>query len=294
MKIAYILIPNMLATSVSLPSEMWLSAKQRAFSKGKKSISIEISYISCSEKVIHTHSHLPLNASHTLAEQNTQQLEKFDLIYIPALWRNPKKSIDISQLLFPWLREQYASGAILCGVGTGCCLIAETGLLDFKPATTHWYYFDQFAELYPKVKLKRQHFITQAGQLYCAASINSLADLTIHFIQRSYSKEVSQYIERHYSHEIRRAYEMIKMGLSERQFNRRFVAAVGTSPSQYLQQLRIETAQDLLQYSNLNIGEIAVRVGFNDTSYFAKIFKQNRSISPREYRKTVRAKLFSS
>jgi len=82
--------------------------------------------------------------------------------------------------------------------------------------------------------------------------------------------------------------------LSERQFNRRFQTAVDLSPKQYLQRIRVNTAQDLLHYSNLSISEISEQVGFNDISYFAKIFRQHRDVSPKEYRETVRAKLFNA
>jgi transcriptional regulator GlxA family with amidase domain len=130
-----------------------------------------------------------------------------DIVYLPGLWRNPRPVVRRHPQLLAWLREQYQNGALISAVGTGCCFLAEAGLLDGKAATTHWHYFDQFQKDYPKVMLKRQHFITRAGSLYCAASVNSLADLTVHFIQRLYGKAIASHVERHFSHEIRRAYE---------------------------------------------------------------------------------------
>jgi len=207
--------------------------------------------------------------------------------------------------------------------------MAEAGLLDAKPATTHWYYFDQFQKHYPRVQLKRQHFITQADTLYCAASINSLADLTVHFIQRFFNKAIASHIERHFSHEIRRAYEgvsylendnnnhadedilqaqmwlqdnlskvlnlgdvALQFGMSPRNFSRRFKAASGKTPLQFLQGNRIKTAQGLLQSSNLTIGEIAYKVGYTDVSHFSQLFKKIVLVTPNEYRTMVRAKLF--
>jgi len=83
-------------------------------------------------------------------------------------------------------------------------------------------------------------------------------------------------------------------GMSQRNFTRRFRSATNMTPVQYLQSQRLREAKELLQNSNLSIAEIAFRVGYIDVSYFTKLFKQFASITPKEYRITVRAKLFSS
>src|SRR5690606_32666795 len=132
------------------------------------------------------------------------------IIYVPALWRNPRPIVRRHAPMLKWLNAAYAAGATIAGVGTGCCFLAEAGLLDNRPATTHWHYFDRFEADYPKVHLKRDYFITQADELYCAASINSLADLTVHFIQRLYGDEIAHHVARHFSQEIRRAYESMR------------------------------------------------------------------------------------
>lgn len=329
MKIAFILVNQMLSTSTSWPIEMWTSASQIASSlagHAEHNDPVSLRTVANQKELIQSHAGLRLQPDETLDDK-----QQFDLIYLPALWRNPKPILKRQDAIVKWLQNQYENGSTICAVGTGSCFIAETGLLDHKPATTHWYYFDRFAAEYPNVELKRQHFITEAGKLYCAASINSLADLTVHFIQRHFGKVVAQRIERHFSHEIRQQYGSInytekqnanhpdelilqiqlwiqdnfsstivfqevakQFGMSERNFSRRFKFAVGQTPSQFLHSLRMNNARDLLQYSNLSIGEIADRVGYSDMSYFAKKFKQFSSISPREYRKTVRAKLFNA
>lgn len=326
MQIAFILVNQMLSTSISWPLEMWMSASQVSSSHCNKLPPVSIKTVATQKDTIQCHAGLKLYPDDVLNKQ-----QRFDLIYIPALWRNPRPTVKRERFVVKWLQKQYENGSTICSVGTGSCFVAETGLLDHKPATTHWYYFDRFAEDYPKIELKRQHFITEAGKLYCAASINSLADLTVHFIQRYYGKLVAQHIERHFSHEIRQPYGSInyaekqntnhpdelilqvqmwiqdnfanditfkeiaiRFGMSERNFSRRFKSATGQTPNQFLQTLRMNNARDLLQYSNLGVGEIADRVGYSDMSYFAKKFKQHLSVSPREYRATVRAKLFNT
>ena len=325
-RVAFVLTDKMLATSTTWPADMLAAANQAAKRLCPNVENFQPITVASNLRPIHCHTGIRLYPEHEVAAAPTA-----DIVYLPGLWRNPRPIVRQQPELLLWLRQQFENGAIISGVGTGCCFMAEAGLLDQKPATTHWYYFDEFQKHYPQVQLKRQHFITQAGNLYCAASINSLADLTIHFIQRFYNAAVAQHIQRHFSHEVRRAYETVsyfedhntnhadeeilqaqlwlqhnlgkeltiktvaeRFGMSARNFNRRFQQAIAQTPLQYLQELRLNTAQDLLQSSNLSISEIAYKVGYSDVSYFSKLFRRALSITPKEYRTTVRAKLFHS
>jgi transcriptional regulator GlxA family with amidase domain len=287
---------------------------------------IHIQTASIGHETVKTHTGFHWTADTTIAEATQNQL-----IYIPGLWRNPRPIIKKNPGLLDWLREEHQNGALISAVGTGCCFLAEAGLLNGKAATTHWHYFDQFQKNYPLTQLKRQYFITRAGNLYCAASVNSLADLTVHFIQRLFGKEIANHVERHFSHEIRQAYDTNsffeqghsshpdediiqtqiwlqdnyfrqiiisqlaeKFSMSTRTLNRRFKAALQKSPIEYLQEIRINTAKDLLKTSNLSIGEIAEKVGYQDSGFFSALFFKHLATTPTAYRETVRAKLFSA
>ena len=330
--ITFILFDNMLATSATLPSEMLLAAQSAAERAQKLSGSlqnpppIKIRTASLTGEQVVTRSGLRWQPDGAIDQFSNNQI-----IYIPGLWRNPRPLLKKSTALLEWLKHEYQNGALISAVGTGCCFLAEAGLLDGKAATTHWHYFDQFQKDYPLVQLKRQYFITQAGNLYCAASVNSLADLTVHFIQRLFGKEIANHVERHFSHEIRRAYEASgffeqeynrhpdenitqiqiwlqdnyyreinmlqlaeKFGMSTRTLNRRFKIALGISPLQFLQEIRINIAKDLLKTSNLSISEIVEKVGYQDIGFFTTLFKKHMATTPVNYRETVRAKLFST
>lgn len=325
-KITFLLCDNMLATSATLPFEMLRAAESAARGRGDGNIESVL----IQTTAINT---LPVNTSVGFALQPDTNLEEAgnsDIIYLPALWRNPRPIVKKHPELLDWLRKAYENGAMISAVGTGSCFLAEAGLLNDKPATTHWHYFDQFQRDYPRVKLKRQYFITQASNLYCSASVNAMADLTVHFIKRLYGEAIASFIERNFSHEIRRSYENTsyfegstklhpdedvvqaqiwmqdnynrQINLSEvasrfemsvRTFNRRFKNATAQTPLQYLQKVRIEIAKDLLQTSNLNVSEVADKIGYQDVGHFTALFKKLMATSPREYRATVRAKLFS-
>jgi len=306
-----------------------LLAAQSAVSRINKSnapTQLNIRTLSMTGDSVLTRSGLRLQPDMAIGDAHDNQI-----IYIPGLWRNPRPLIKKSAALIEWIKQEYQNGALICAVGTGCCFLAEAGLLDGKAATTHWHYFDQFHKDYPLVQLKRQYFITQAGNLYCAASVNSLADLTVHFIQRLFGKEIANHVERHFSHEIRRAYEASgffeqehsrhpdeditqiqiwlqdnyhreiiisqlaqRFSMSTRTLNRRFKAALGISPLDFLQEVRVNIAKDLLKTTNLSINEIADKVGYQDTGFFTALFKKHLATTPLSYRETVRAKLFSA
>lgn len=325
-RIMFFICDQMLATGTSLPMEMLQAASSAAHSSDRQLPCLQLQTVACTTRPIKTRAGFSLMPDQTLATA-----EQADMIFLPALWRNPRPILVREKPVIAWLKQQYQEGATLSSVGTGTCFVAETGLLDGKPATTHWHYFEQFEKNYPQIELKRQYFITQADRLYSAASVNSVADLTVYFIRQIYGKAIADHVERHFSHEIRRSMEdssyfsaqphhhpdeqivqiqawlnryywktitlediAKEFGMSVRTFNRRFKAAVDQSPLQYLQTIRATTAKQLLQSSNFSINEIAYKVGYQDTSHFTQIFKKIIGITPSQYRLTVRAKLFST
>ena len=326
LRIAFVLADHMLAASAMLPLEMWRAAHSTALARHAPRAGIQVELVAAhpTTRVV-TQAEIPLAPTVALADSG-----QFDVIYLPALWRNPRPILKRAAALYPWLQTQFTRGARLSAVGTGCCFLAEAGLLEGKAATTHWHYFEQFARDYPRVLLKRQYFITQAGSIFCAASVNAMADVTVHLIERFYGRAVAQHVERNFSHEIRRPFDKyrfldgddlqhsdevivdiqlamqrrlqerlrmrelaLEFGLSPRSFDRRFREATGSSPLAYLQQQRMKVAKELLESTNLSVAEIAYRVGYQDYGHFVRLFERALTIDPRAYRRTVRAKIFA-
>lgn len=323
MKIAFVLCEQILATSVALPAEMLRAAADLALARQRQPLP-DIAFVATHNGPFTSRSGIPLQANSGLDST------AYDLIFLPALWRNPQTVIRQHASVLPWLQQQHKQGALIGAAGTGVCFLAASGLLNQRPATTHWFYLDQFAAQYPAVDLKPQYLITRAGNLYCAASINALADLTVHFIRHFYGSSIASHVERHFSHEARKSYEHVtyreddserhhdediiqiqlwlhqhhaqsvqladvakQFGMSLRNFNRRFLSATGKTPLRYLQGLRIEEGRDLLGNSNLSIAEIAEKVGYQDSSHFTRLFRDFFSITPQDYRKSMRSKLFA-
>ena len=86
-------------------------------------------------------------------------------------------------------------------MGTDVCFLAEAGLLEDKPATTHWHYFDQLQKSYPN--LKRQHFTAQTGNIYCSASINAIAEFLVYQVERIFDRIIARQARRNFYHERR-------------------------------------------------------------------------------------------
>jgi len=324
LKVSVIGYRKVLGTSITIPIEMLNAADLINRIEGGNQDRLALQLVSMDGGNIQLNAGLELVSRLGLVD-----IEDTDMVILPALWGNPLGVVKQYPALNQWLRTQQEKETSLCAAGTGSYFLAEAGLLDNKVATTHWYYFDQFSRTYPDVLLQRDRFITKAGNIYCAGSVNSIRDVMLHFIENYYSQHVADQVSRHFTHEIKRSYtssflknspqnyhddeniitiqewmhscyhdeitlEILseKFGISIRSLNRRFKQATGKSPMQYLQQLRIENAQELLKTSNLSIAEVAFNVGYPDNSYFSALFRKAISVSPKQYRNLVRKKLF--
>jgi transcriptional regulator GlxA family with amidase domain len=339
-KIALVLYDDMLATSVSLPVEMLRAGEAIALKQNKKNKNttiknsktnqithpqLAIQMVAESLSAATTRAIIQLTPDTSIAKARTP-----DYAFIPSLWRNPRPVMRKNPKTIAWLNNIWHKGATLIGGGTGVCFMAESGLLDHHPATTHWHYAQQFQRNYPKVALQPDFFITQSERIYCAASLNALADIIVHLIEKIYGKDIAQQVQMHFSHEIRKPYEEQRylegsvdrhadeliseiqfwmrnnlttdstladvaqqFNISSRTFTRRFKAATGISATEHWQHLRIESAKELLSSSNLSIQEVAYHVGYQDHGHLTRLFKKRLSVTPKDYRARVRKKLFS-
>jgi len=160
------------------------------------------------------------------------------------------------QGLIDWIRQQHASGATLGGVCVGSILLAESGLLDGRSATTHWTSAKTFAERYPAILshgdgsiLKVQHWLQSTGAT--DVSLPAMAE---------------------------------RAGLEERTFLRRFRTATGLKPTEYCQHLRVGKAREMLEFTNGTIDHIAWTVGYQDPGAFRSTFKKITGLAPSDYR----------
>lgn len=220
-----------------------------------------------------------------------------------------------------WLKASHAAGATLCSVCAGAYLLAETGLIDGRRVTTHWAFASHLGEAFPKVLLAEEHIVVDDGDIITAGGILAWTDLGLTLVERllgpsamlatarflviepprSSQRPYAQFIPRfdhgdnailrtqHHLHANSSApLSMAELhalaGMTERTFLRRFKAATGYRPNEYLQQVRVAKAREALERTSTPVDRIAWEVGYADPSAFRKIFLKLTSISPARYR----------
>lgn len=254
-------------------------------------------------------------------------LDDCDVIILPAFWDDFDALSRRYPQVLDWLRRQHAGGTAICGEASGVFWMAEAGLLDGKEATTYWRFFREFAERFPRVLLNQDKHLSDADNLYCAGGVTSACDLYIYLIerycgagvaqgvardilyevQRSYTPgrigfggqklhqdvtvlQIQHWLEEHYADKFRFEDVAREHGMSIRNFMRRFQSATGDKPLHYLQRLRIETAKSLLSSTRKSIKTISYEVGYDDASFFARLFRQHTELSPNQYRRQFQHK----
>ncbi len=329
MNVCLLALDGMITTSISLPMEMLTAANHMHRTKHRKRSQQPLALLTVG--ISQTNQAVTATGGLRIQPDTSYHtIDRAEVIFIPSFWRNAHLQSQHWPALCQWLIKQHQQGAQICATGSGVFLLAATGLLDGRPATTHWYYFEQLLAAHPTVQLKKHHLLTQADRLYCAGSVNSVADLTVHLIKTLFGHTIAIRVSQQFSPEIRRQYSAFfdifthdsphqdetiaqiqrwlqqhqeqtitmtslaqSFSMSQRTLNRRFINATGFSPLQWLLRLRIERARDMLAVTNLEIGDIALRCGFQDAGYFSRMFRKQMETTPQLYRASVRSKLFT-
>ncbi|WP_343618161.1 helix-turn-helix domain-containing protein [Ralstonia sp.] len=269
----------------------------------------------------------PITASNGLqvSTERIRPREKFHLVFVPSAHYAGSKAFD--ELLArqsracDWLLSQWESGACLAANCTGTFVLAKTGLLNGRPATTTWWLADQFRSRFPHVNLQLEPVITEADRLICAGASASYLLQTIHVIERfsgaviasqcaktmlidvSQTKQTpylplladkahadslvhraQHWLQKNMAKDAKISEMAYDLGVSERTIIRRFQSALNQPPLRYLQSLRIEAARGLLEAGDLSLERIAAQVGYNDTSSFCRLFKDKVGMTPGAYR----------
>ncbi|WP_432735361.1 GlxA family transcriptional regulator [Maridesulfovibrio sp. FT414] len=216
------------------------------------------------------------------------------------------------------------SGTVIATVCAGSFLLAGAGLLDNRPATTHWKLAEDFRLRFPAVDLQPRRMLIDGGGYICAGGAMAWQDLALHLVARFMGREVAsncaKVLVMDSTRHVQTPYFMFDQldsvpgfadrsitavqkwmqdnyrqgaaveqladlaGLGVRTFLRRFKRATGMTPNSYLQQLRIEAARHLLEVSSESVDEITELVGYENVSSFRRLFKSRTGLSPREYR----------
>ena len=248
---------------------------------------------------------------------------QYDLVFVPATdYINPQTFIQrLMRLkpLYPWLSRQWERGALFASVGTGAFVLAEAGILDRRDATTLWPLEKPFHRRYPAVRIDCSREITESDRIYCGSVLDTVTRLSLLLVERLFSAAVSaqvasailsvkrsefdqyadcgelspddlvaaaqRWLSKNFANQCRVADIAASVGVSDRTLTRHFKKQFGITLHAYLQNLRIEHAKTLLTETDLVVSKIAERVGYDDVTFFKRIFRRQIGMTPTAFRK---------
>jgi transcriptional regulator GlxA family with amidase domain len=246
---------------------------------------------------------------------------KTDLIFVPTTGLSIDDVVERNAAIVPWLKRRSRRGVAVASVCSGVGLVAAAGLLDGKRATTHWGLAERFRQKYPRVKWMPELMVTEDRGFYCGGGVNASLDLAIYLVERFCGHEIAMQTAKallietprawqsgfaivplktdHTDDAIASAQEWMhknfaktfpldepagRVGMSIRNFVRRFKQATGDSPLVYLQKLRVAAAKRMLESNHRTMQEVSDAVGYQDIAFFRALFQRHTGVSPSAYR----------
>ena len=259
-------------------------------------------------------------------EHGLEALGEADTVIVPGIHGgDPMDDGTLDPKVAEALQACAEAGRRLVSICTGAFVLAAAGLLDDRPATTHWWHAERFRRLYPRVRLDPGVLFVDDGDVLTSAGVGAGIDLCLHLVRRDHGAEVanraarrcvvppwrdggqSQFIERPLpaldgtTTEPTRAWILQRLGepldlaamaarakMSVRTFTRRFREETGLSPGAWLVRQRIERARHLLEETDLSVDRVARDAGFGTAASMRQHLRSALGVSPLTYRRTFR------
>ena len=249
-------------------------------------------------------------------------LETAGIIIVPS-WRDASERPP--EKLLKALRKAHQRGALIVGLCLGSYVLAAAGLLDGRPAATHWKWVDDLAKRYPEIQVNKDVLYVDDGDVITSAGVAAGIDCCLHVLRRLHGAEVAnqvarrmvvpphrqggqaQYIEplqesvtvdrfsevmawvqQHL--ELKHTLDSLaaRAFMSRRTFTRRFRQTTGTTVGAWLLNHRLALAQRLLETTTLTVDEVAEQAGFGSAVSLRKQFTKVLQTSPGRYRREFR------
>lgn len=255
------------------------------------------------------------------ADVLAQDIDKTDLVIIPALDGDMAKLIEYNQDFIPWINNHYKAGAEVASLCVGAFLLASTGLITGRKCATHWMAAHHFRKMFPEVQLVEDKIITDENGIYSSGGAFSYLNLILYLIEKYTGRDVAVFCSKafqidfqrnsqspfiifkgqkeHEDDAIKKAQDFIEnnsseritvdqlasvVALSRRNLERRFKKATSNTVVEYIQRVKIEAAKMRLESSRENVNEVMYNVGYTDTKAFRTTFKKITGLSPIQYR----------
>ncbi|MCG8700387.1 MAG: helix-turn-helix domain-containing protein [Bacteroidales bacterium] len=320
MKIGIVLYPYCSLWSASGCMEL-LDRANKAYDffhgNDEEGVNFQVDFISSEKKSVKTTFPYLINLEHSIYNCNV----KYDLIIVPGFSSETEIVMQQSNDIAKWIGEQHNNGTQVASICTGSFLLALSGVLGVRTATTHWLAKDVFKEYFPKIPLDFSKILIDYGTIMMSGSATSFHNLIIHIIEKTMGKTVAIGVSKVYLIDINRdspgSYMNLLMfkkhndscilkaqksmensfqrkfsldkaaeevSLSTRTFTRRFKKATNETPLNYMHKVKVEKAKEMLECEQVTFEEIAFVMGYEDVNAFRKIFLKHAGINPTKYR----------
>ncbi|MBD3626874.1 helix-turn-helix domain-containing protein [Cyclobacterium sp.] len=254
-------------------------------------------------------------------DQLMREVEKSDLIIIPAISGDINQAIVKNKEMIQWITGQYQRGAEVASLCIGAFILASTGLLKGKTCSTHWMHAPTFRSMFPDVNLVDDRVISEQNGLYSSGGANAYWSLLLYLVEKYTSREMAvlaskyflldmekssqlpfsifkgqkthqdevilaaqEYLEKYYDQKITVEFLAERFGLGRRTLERRFKQATSNTILEYMQRIKIEAAKKQLESGRKTVSEIMYDVGYNDPKAFREVFKKYTDMSPLDYK----------
>ncbi|WET49600.1 helix-turn-helix domain-containing protein [Chryseobacterium indologenes] len=324
--ISIIVYENVMCTAVSNTIALLTSANDMALRNHLPAL-FQIELVGIEKKDIKTNLPIHFQCSKTITDTF-----KTDVVIISPNTVSSPQQADVllteNHRLIKWIEEKYIQKAEIISLCTGAYFLAESGLLNGMPATSHWGAMDDLQKRYPQIDFKPDHVVTHSKGIITGGGGFSSLNALLYFIEKNSTKEIAIELSKYYAldygrtsqnifsifsgqrlhddHEIHQAQNYIEKGvktdisveliadqvnMSKRNFIRRFKNATTLNPIEYIQRVKVEAAKKALETGESNIADITYSMGYNDLKTFRTLFKRLTGLTPIDYKNKYKGSL---
>jgi len=273
----------------------------------------DVEILTCNGRAINSASNSTITPDNALTDQH------YDLVIIPPIEGGRLNNMPLeADLIVKWLKHQILANTTILSLSTGSYFLAASGVLNNTMFATHWAFVRQLENLFPACQFTSHKSHLKTGDIYTTGSfeagINVLLGIVAEdkgdrFSQRCATHllisepgkltpilpnyhihkderitEVQDWIDGHFQNVIRIVDLANMFNFSERNLKRRFSQATGISINKYVQEVRVDKAKKLLLATEKSIKDISIEVGYENDSFFSRLFKLKTDMTPSKWR----------
>lgn len=315
--ISILVYEGIMATAVSTTTALLASANDTAVKKGLPAPFL-IELTGTRQKTVQSNLPVQFQCTRTISEDFHT-----DVIIIPPMnaEQHPASLLPENNMMISWIKEKYHQKVEIISLCTGAYFLAESGVLDGLPATSHWGAMEDLQKRYSKIDFQPDDVVTHSGLIITGGGGFSALNAILYFIEKNCGKEISVELSKYYAldygrtsqsifsvfsgqylhddHEIQQAQHYIekefkkdisveqvasRVNMSKRNFIRRFKNATTLNPIEYIQRVKVEAAKKALETGETNIADVTYSIGYNDLKTFRTLFKKITGLTPADYR----------